>query len=374
MGITFADGNFWREQRQFTVKQLRNVGFGKTKMEKEIQRELSSILKYLEKFNGEPIKPQPILVTSVMNILWTYIAGERIGEEKVNFLLGLLKARSKAFNITGGFLNQLPWCRFILPEWSGYAIIKRLNEQLSQIIEENIERHKKKLVEGTDFMYSFLEEVEAKKEGYTEEQLKIICLDIIIAGFQTTSNVIEFGILTALRNKNIQQKLYDEINQVLQGETPSWSDNSRLVYTTAFLQEIHRYYTVVPLAGPRRALEDTTIGGYFIPKDTTVLIAVGDLYSDPQLWDEPNEFKPERFIDESGALKDVENVYPFGLGRRKCPGDALAKSFIFIVFVGILQKFQIDCIEDVLPSGEPVIGLISGPKPYTAVFTPRDVK
>ncbi|CAH2034746.1 unnamed protein product, partial [Iphiclides podalirius] len=374
LGITFVDGFLWKEHRQFTVKQLRNVGFGKTKMEKEIQDEMINIINYLESNSHKPVNPINILAMSVMNILWSYVAGERIDDKRLKHLLGLLNARSKAFTIAGGLLNELPWCRFIFPELSGYSLIKRMNEQISKIIEENIEKHKKKLVEGTDFIYTFLEEMDANKETFTEEQLKTICLDILIAGSQTTSNVLQFALLTVLRNKDMQEKLHNEISQNLVDKIPSWSDSNRLIYTTAFLHEVQRFYTIVPLMGPRRVLNDTFINEYFIPKETTVLMAIGDLHFDPEIWSEPRKFKPERFIDERGALKNTEHLYPFGLGRRRCPGDALAKSFIFIVFVGILQKFQIDCCDGTLPSAEPIIGLISGPRPYSAVFTPRQNK
>lgn len=69
--------------------------------------------------------------------------------------------------------------------------------------------------------------------------------------------------------------------------------------------------------GPRRTLADTFIDGYFIPKETTVLMAVGDLHIDPRIWCEPKKFKPERFIDQRGALKNIEHLYPFGLGEFK---------------------------------------------------------
>lgn len=75
LGITFVDGPLWKEHRQFAVKQLRNVGFGKTKMEKEIQDEMLNVLQYLEENCGKPVDPINVLAMSVMNILWSYIAG-----------------------------------------------------------------------------------------------------------------------------------------------------------------------------------------------------------------------------------------------------------------------------------------------------------
>lgn len=88
-----------------------------------------------------------------------------------------------------------------------------------------------------------------------------------------------------------------------------------MVFTSAFLLEIQRYYTIVPLAGPRRVLANTNIDGYSVPKECTVLIALRDLHFDPRIWDKPNDFNPERFIDERGTLKNIEHLYPFGLGK-----------------------------------------------------------
>ncbi|XP_072930634.1 probable cytochrome P450 305a1 [Epargyreus clarus] len=371
MGITFTDGPVWKEHRQFTVKQLKNVGFGKTTMEKEIQYEMISILQYIKENNNKPINPKNILAMSVMNILWRYMAGERIEEKRLKFLLDLLDRRSKAFTIAGGWLNTFPWIRFIFPETSGYSLINKMNQQLSDIIEEAIEKHKSKEIKDKDYIYSFLEEMNERKNTFTEDQLKIICLDVLIAGGQTTSNLMDFAVLAALRHPDVQEKLYREINEVLGDDVPCWADTSRLHYMSAFLLEVHRYYTIVPLTGPRRVLWETTIDGYVIPKDATVLMGVGDLHNDPEYWDEPNKFKPERFIDEKGLMKNPEHMYPFGLGRRRCPGDALAKSFIFITFVGIIQKFKIQCSNGILPPKEPIVGLIAGAKPYTAEFLTR---
>ncbi|XP_047543635.1 probable cytochrome P450 305a1 [Vanessa atalanta] len=371
MGITFADGALWREHRQFTVKHLKNVGFGKTAMEAHIQNEMQKILNYISNQN-KPFNPKNMLAMSVINILWKFTAGEQIKEERLNFLLDLLNARSKAFSMAGGWLNQWPWIRFLLPEISGYTLIKKMNQQISDIIEDSILNHKRKLTTGSDFIYSFLDEMKVRNDTFTEEQLKVICLDILIAGSQTTSNVLEFAILKVLREKNIQEKIYNEIVNILGDNMPSWADTNRLVYTMAFLSEIQRYFTIVPIAGPRRALEDVNMDGFLIPKDTTILISVGDVHFDRDIWQEPEKFMPERFIDETGHLKDIEHMYPFGIGRRRCPGDSLAKSFIFIVFVGIMQKYRIECSNGVLPSEDPIIGLISSARPFTAEFILRE--
>ncbi|KAJ0184116.1 hypothetical protein K1T71_000539 [Dendrolimus kikuchii] len=371
LGITSADGPLWREQRQYTVKQLKNVGFGKTHMEKEIQIDLKNILEYIEENRHKPINPNHVFSQAVVNILWKYVAGKRIEEERLKLLLDVFSERSKAFHMAGGLLNVAPWSRFLVPEYSGYNLITRLNKQLSDIIEEAIDAHKKKEVEGPDFIYSYFEEILQQKETFNELQLKVICLDLIIAGSHTTGNSLKFAILRVLREKRMQDLIYEEIQKHIGDNIPCWSDSVKLVYTSAFLLETLRYYTIAPLVGPRRVLEDTVIDGYRIPKDATLLISVYDLHLDPELWDDPHEFKPERFINKDGGLKNPEHLYIFGLGRRRCPGDSLARSFLFIVFVGIMQKYLICCDEGALPSDEPTIGLIMSPKPFSVLFVPR---
>ncbi|KAF9410268.1 hypothetical protein HW555_010617 [Spodoptera exigua] len=316
--ITFANGEVWKEHRQFAVKNLKYVGYGKTQMEKEIQNALSSLLEQIKESNDKPINIANLLSESVINVLWKFVAGERIKEETLKHLLDLFRQRGKAFSVAGGLLNQIPWCRFIIPELSGYSLIQKLNADISKVIEEAIEKHKNKEVEGNDFIYKFLDVM------YSKEQLKIVCLDFFIAGSQTSSNYLSFAFLKVLKCQDIQEKIFNEIDTIIGDRTPCWNDNERLVYTSAFMQEVHRYYPVVCMAGPRSLQTDTSIDGYRIPK-----------------------------------------------GRRRCPGDSLAKSFIFITFVGILQKYRIHVSNGTVPSDKPVIGILSSPKPYTAEFTLR---
>nr|UUH60600.1 cytochrome P450 CYP316 [Ectropis obliqua] len=370
MGITFTDGELWRIHRQFTVTQLRNVGFGKSVMEKEIQNELIHVLDYLKK-NNKQTSPSKFVSQAVMNVLWIYVAGEKIKEDKWKYMQELFMKRSRAFSMAGGLLNQFPWCRFFIPQRSGYSLIKKLNDQISEIIEEAIQKHKRKEIVGQDFIYSFLDEISQNKETFTEEQLKTVCLDLLIAGSQTTSNSLEFALLQLLRNRSIQNKIHDEIDQVLGDDMPCWADNARLVYTSAFILELQRYNTIAPLAGPRRVLQDAVVDGYLVPKDTTVLISLADIHEDSSLWSDPQVFNPDRFIDERGMLKNLQHMYFFGLGRRRCPGESLAKSFVFLTLVGILQKYRIECSNGVLPSAEPIVGLIASPRPFVADFVLR---
>ncbi|CAH2215802.1 jg23306, partial [Pararge aegeria aegeria] len=104
-------------------------------MDVEIQEQLSNLLIRLEKCNGNPVNIKNYIAMALLNLLWKYIAGEQIGEEKLKQLLHYMSARVKAFTMAGGYLNQWPWLRFILPKWSGYSIIMQLNNQMLDIIQ-----------------------------------------------------------------------------------------------------------------------------------------------------------------------------------------------------------------------------------------------
>ncbi|XP_050361276.1 probable cytochrome P450 305a1 [Nymphalis io] len=370
-GITFVDGPLWREHKLFTFKYLRNIGYGKELMHEDIKYNLKNILNFINNSNGNPINIKIMVAMSAMNILWKYVAGEHIKDSQLRKIIELLSARSKIFTMAGGWLNQWPFLRFIAPEWSGYAVIKKMNEQIHDIIIESIEKHKKKSVKGKDFIYAFLDEMHKNKATYTEDQLTGTCLDFLIAGAQTIGSSFDFMILAALRNADIQEKMYQEIISVLGDEDYNWPDIKRLVYTTAFVCEVQRYYTIAVFSGARRTLADSILDGYTIPSGTTILVSLGDLHTDPELWDEPTKFEPERFIDANGRLKSSTHSYPFGLGRRRCPGEPLAKPFLLTSLVAILQKYRIESSNGVLPSDEPHIGMLAEPRPFTARFVKR---
>jgi len=86
-------------------------------------------------------------------------------------------------------------------------------------------------------------------------------------------------------------------------------------FTEAILTECQRLWLVTPVIGPRRVLSDTTLGGYTIPKNTTVLINIYSNNINPEYFPDPTSFKPERHINKNGAYEPQENIILFGKGQ-----------------------------------------------------------
>ncbi|CAI9729731.1 cytochrome P450 2B4-like [Octopus vulgaris] len=119
-------------------------------------------------------------------------------------------------------------------------------------------------------------------------------------------------------------------------------DKRHMTYVAATLLEAQRMAPVAPLTAPHASTIDTKLGGYDIPKNTIVQFMLMAAHYDPKYWDKPEEFRPERWIDENNELKKNEAYMPFSLGPRICAGVSLVNIESFIAFSNILQKFRLE--------------------------------
>lgn len=378
-GVTCTDGELWMIQRSFVVRHLRNLGFGKTAMEMKIKEELLEILDII-KLNGKEVQIGRLLAPAVINVIWSLTAGTRIAREdpRLNKLLDLLSQRTKVFDMAGGTLSQHPWLRFIAPEASGYNIITRLNAELAALFMETIKQHHQTWTAGKndDLIYSFISEMNqpnGHSTTFTNDQLLMVCLDLFIAGSQTTSNTLDFAFLMMLLHPDIQSKAQALLDEVCEeNKLLDYVDRHKVPYVEAILLEVERYCHVVPVIGPRRVLKDTVLDGYNIPKETTILIHVYSVHSSREIWGDPEVFRPERFLNAEGKLIPNEALIPFGLGRRRCLGESLARSCIFMFFAEILRNYKISPVAGApMPTGIPLPGLTLSPEKYSVHFIRR---
>ncbi|XP_005180646.1 probable cytochrome P450 305a1 [Musca domestica] len=384
-GITCTDGKLWYEHRNFAMKQMRNVGYGRSEMEQHIEKETESLLKYIESFEGGLVCPSTFLAQSVINVLWSMTAGKRFerGDKRMARLLDLMGRRSKVFDMSGGILTQFPWLRFVAPNKTGYNLIRQLNAEMFNFFMECIDEHKASLnkqTEDGDLIYAYLREMQKELSNnnenstFNETQLVMTILDLFIAGSQTTSTTMDLSLMTLAMKPELQKKIYEEIkSNAKHNEFPSLGNKAYYPLTDAFLMEVQRFYHIAPITGPRRALWDTKLGGYDIPKNTTILMCPFTVMKDTKHWGDPEEFRPERFINDEGKTFKDEYFIPFGMGRRRCLGDAMARACIFSFIVSICQNFELvlsDKEED-QPSWTLVPGITLSAKPYKIKFVAR---
>lgn len=145
-----------------------------------------------------------------------------------------------------------------------------------------------------------------------------------------------------LRHPRVLKQLQDEIKQTANGKAfVSEEDIEKMPFFKAVLKEVLRLHPPVPLLVPRVSSEDIKIQGYDISAGTMVIINSWSIGRDPLIWKEPDEFKPERFLNSSIDFKGHDfELIPFGAGRRGCPGTAFAIAAAEIVLANLVQKFD----------------------------------
>ena len=173
-------------------------------------------------------------------------------------------------------------------------------------------------------------------------------------------------------NPNVQEKCQAEINDQIGTRSPSIEDPKDLPYVMATLLEIQRLAKVSPGSLPHILMKDTVVNDYHFSKNTMFIANLTKFQMDPEVFPSPEIFQPERFIDDkNGTFKKNEFVVPFGIGKRVCMGETLAKNEMFIFFVRMLQRITFHETEN-KPSPDNVIrGIVTIPKPFEVKVTPN---
>ena len=165
-------------------------------------------------------------------------------------------------------------------------------------------------------------------------------LTIFIAGHETTANSLAFAVYEILSNPHVETKLLNEINEVLgERKDVQFSDLAKLKYISQILEENLRIHPIAP-APTRILLKEIMVGGYQIPKGTGVASNSHLFAMNPQIWQNPEVFDPERFGDAGNIPNLTMMHFPFSVGPRNCIGQTFAKFESKVMLAKLFQKFQ----------------------------------
>lgn len=162
------------------------------------------------------------------------------------------------------------------------------------------------------------------------------------AGTDTTASTVEWGMAEVLRNPNIMIKAQAELQDVIgKGKALKDEDISHLPYLLCIVKETYRLHAPVPFLVPRRVDQDVDLCGYTLPKNSQVLVNAWAIGRDTELWDNPLEFRPERFLYSDIDVRGTDfELIPFGAGRRICPGLPLAGRIVPVMLGSLLNLFD----------------------------------
>jgi cytochrome P450 len=190
----------------------------------------------------------------------------------------------------------------------------------------------------------------------TDRQIRDEAMTIFIAGHNTTANALSWGWHLLDRTPAAEARLHEEIDRVLAGRTPAAEDVPKLVYTRAVVAESMRLYSAAWVMG-RRVLETHTIGGHTLPAGSVALVSQWVAHRDPRWWDAPDEFRPQRWIDDPGPARPKYAYFPFGGGVHQCVGEGFAWTELTLLVATIAQRWRFETIGE--PTPAPLITLVA---------------
>lgn len=149
-----------------------------------------------------------------------------------------------------------------------------------------------------------------------EGNLLKVLLELFFAGTETTTTALLWTILLFAHQPELEHKCFEEIKRVIGTERyPNMSDKPNLKYIEAANLEVLRWANIANISPEHCVAEDINFRGYALPKGATVLVNVESILKDPDLWENPEEFRPERFIGPDGEIIRREELVPFGVGK-----------------------------------------------------------
>uniref|UniRef100_H2YY32 Uncharacterized protein n=1 Tax=Ciona savignyi TaxID=51511 RepID=H2YY32_CIOSA len=383
-GIVFKDYSMkFKALKKWVIQSLSKHGFGRNGMEERITEEAVCFTEYLKCKVGKPVDIKLNLYVLTSNVICRIICGRRYeldDQRQLKFLETMQKMLGDPVDAPKVLLiNFFPGLKNLPVFGPAHSRFVKRIEEVHDFARDHIEKHKKTFEENNlrDFVDNFIHEMkfgkETMKDYFTEDELKSIIRDMIVAGSETTSNSLLWCFVILLHHPKHKETIVKEIDEAM-GKTllPRTTTTSTMPFTCAFIQESMRYCTVVPMGSQHYCQEDIKINDYTIPKGTTIISNLWGVHNDPVTWPNPLHFDPHRHIDDQGKYRNSRNVIPFSIGPRSCLGEALARQEMFIFLIAILQKYEINPVPGKpLPSFVGINSLTYTPANFKLILTER---
>jgi len=367
----------WRLRRKVASSALKTYSNIKLKRGTVINDEFDLLLKQVRSRHGQPHDITKEIRLAVMNVICALVFGSRYELDDPEFTKFLHITLTAASVVSAGsIVDVFPWLSFI--PFKSIKTLKETCQERDELVGRIYREHvmANRIDDPQDLTDALLkakkeaeDEDSSVREFLTDANLIMTMAEIFMAGLETTGSTLCWALLYLIHNPEVQQMLHQELDHVIGPDRlPELEDKKNLPYLEATITETLRLSSLVPLSVPHKTTVDTTLQGYTIPKGTTVLANLWSLHHDPEIWDDPDAFRPERFLDDEGNFvpPKADRFLPFSAGRRVCLGESLARLELFLVLARLLHSFKFENPPGCdLPTLKPINGIVLMPQPFS---------
>ncbi|KAJ0788984.1 putative geraniol 8-hydroxylase [Helianthus annuus] len=209
-------------------------------------------------------------------------------------------------------------------------------------INERIKHRESKLPRFGDMLDSLLDYSEDNVADFNLIHIKILLVDLFLAGTETSSSTTEWAMTELFLNPDMFAKVRKEVSSIV-GEDGKINEEKilDLPYLHAVIKETMRLHLSGPLLAPHKTENQVKLGDYIVPKNIQILVNVWAMARDPMYWENPLSFMPERFLKSEVDYKGQHFQFlPFGSGRRMCPGIPLAHRVVSLMVASFVYHFD----------------------------------
>ncbi|MFN6514549.1 MAG: cytochrome P450 [Nostoc sp. CreGUA01] len=291
---------------------------------------------------GEPFCIRDSMQEISLRIILQAVFGLHQGE-RLTKLSGLLRS---VLELSGSPLRAsivfLPLLRVDWGNWSPWGRFLRQMQQIDELLYSEIqERRDHPDASRTDILSLMMSARDVNGEPMTDVELRDELMTLLVAGHETTASALTWAFYWIHHLPEVREKLLTELDNV--NENADWNEISRLPYLTAICQETLRIYPIVMLTIPRIVKSPIEIMGYELQPGTLLQGCIYLMHHREDLYPEPNQFKPERFLQRQYSQYEY---LPFGGGNRTCIGMAFAMFEMKLVLATVLSQMNLALVDN----------------------------
>ena len=313
--------------------------------------EVESVSREIKQTKGDPFNISPLLHKLVGNILYGTVFGTRFDcdDPEIKMIIEMTNIAQNAQGPLSVNMFFPLWLVKLFSKSSEKRVRNRKKnlDNINKLILKQIKQHEGSYDENNirDFVDLYIKMSRESKNPdsvFTKGNMIRLILELHVVCVETTSKTLDWVFLFMSEHPEVQKKCQYEIKENVGDRQLGYTDRRKLPNVEATLCEAQRLANIAPFTLHHSTTKNTSLRGYDIPKDTVIM---GSLYSanlDPTYWEEPHNFRPDRFMDDKGRLIKNDALVPFSLGPRMCLGEPLARIALFLVFTNLLQRFSFE--------------------------------